>query len=277
LFYDRRFDCAPVDDGRRYPSKLEFDSSHSRVVELVHERARVLDLGSGIGAVGAALKETKHCTVFGCDIERGPLTASFESFSLVDLNKGLPQFPNERFNYILALDVIEHLSSPEDFLDQLREVAASTGAKVILTTANIGFILMRLSLLLGRFEYGRRGILDLTHTRLFTLKTLKRSMTAAGFDIEAIEGIVVPFPFVFGTSWLSRLFLALNHLLARARPALFGFQLLAVCTARPTLSTLLAAAETSAEGKRSLAKRQVEEDGTRREPIKKLTEKERAL
>ncbi|MBV8450611.1 MAG: glycosyltransferase family 2 protein, partial [Hyphomicrobiales bacterium] len=54
LFYDRRFDCAPPADGQRYPSKLDFASTHSRVVELVPEGARVLDLGSGIGAVGAA-------------------------------------------------------------------------------------------------------------------------------------------------------------------------------------------------------------------------------
>ncbi|MBV8427294.1 MAG: glycosyltransferase family 2 protein, partial [Hyphomicrobiales bacterium] len=31
LFYDRRFDCAPSSDGRRYPSKLDFASTHSRV------------------------------------------------------------------------------------------------------------------------------------------------------------------------------------------------------------------------------------------------------
>ena len=63
LFYDRRFDCTPPQDGRRYPSKLEFESTHSRVIELVSQGARVLDLGSGMGAVGAALKEKKGCVV----------------------------------------------------------------------------------------------------------------------------------------------------------------------------------------------------------------------
>ena len=59
LFYDRRFDCAPTAEGQRYPSKLEFDSSHSRVIDLVPAGSRVLDLGSGIGAVGAALTRTE--------------------------------------------------------------------------------------------------------------------------------------------------------------------------------------------------------------------------
>ncbi len=249
LFYDRRFDCEPIGDGRRYPSKLEFDSSHSRVAALIPEGSRVLDLGSGMGAVGAELKENKHCTVVGCDVERGALTGSFDRFFLADLNDGVPRLHNERFDYILLLDVIEHLKSPEDFLDQLRELAAASGAKVIVTTANIGFFLMRLSLLLGRFEYGKRGILDLTHTRLFTLKTLKRTMAAAGFDAQAIEGVVVPMPFVFGRSLLSKFLLSINRFLVRVRPQLFGFQLLFVSTARPTLRTLLRAAETSAEEK----------------------------
>ena len=73
---------APSEDGRRYPSKLEFESTHSRVIELVPERARVLDLGSGMGAVGAALKEKKGCVVIGCDIERGALTGHSTSSSL---------------------------------------------------------------------------------------------------------------------------------------------------------------------------------------------------
>ena len=246
LFYDRRFDCVPVPDGQRYPSKLDFDSTHSRVVDLIPERSRILDLGSGMGSVGAALKDIKNCTVTGCDVERGALAWKFDRFFFADLNEGLPQLQDEKFDYILALDVIEHLKCPEDFLDQLRALAARTGARVILTTANIGFIVMRISLLLGRFEYGKRGILDLTHTRLFTFNTMRRAMRAAGFEVDRSEGVVVPIPFIFGTSRLSKLLLWINHLLVRLRPTLFGFQILLVARPRPTLATLLASAKASA-------------------------------
>jgi hypothetical protein len=122
----------------------------------------------------------------------------------------------------MALDVIEHLEDPEEFLGRLRVLAANTGARVILTTANIGFILMRLSLLFGRFEYGKRGILDVTHKRLFTMRTLNRAMRAAGFQLLSAEGIVVPWPFVFGNSRLSRVLIAINRFLVRLRPTLFG-------------------------------------------------------
>jgi glycosyltransferase involved in cell wall biosynthesis len=249
LFYDRRFDCAPQQADRRYPSKLNFESTHSRVIELVPNGARVLDLGSGIGAVGAALKERKGCVVTGCDIERGDLTATFDRFFLTDLNEGIPRMRGERFDYILALDVIEHLIEPEDFLDELRALAARVGAHVILTTANIGFILMRISLLLGRFEYGKRGILDITHKRLFTFNTLRRAMCAAGFEIQRSEGVVVPVPFIFGHSALSKIMLKINHTLVRLRPTLFGFQILIIAKPRIDLATLLAAAKTAADEK----------------------------
>ena len=248
LFYDRRFDCAPPPDGQRYPSKLEFESSHSRVVELIPEGAKILDLASGTGAVGAALKK-KRCMVVGCDVERGALTSEFDRFFLADFNNALPTFPDHRFDYIVALDIIEHLRSPEDFLDELRALAARTGARVILTTANISFVVMRLSLLLGRFEYGKRGILDITHTRLFTFNTLRRAMAAAGFEVVKAEGVVVPIPFIFGNSRLSRVLTALNRFLVRLGPKLFGFQILVVARARPTLDSLLEGAKASAEDK----------------------------
>jgi glycosyltransferase involved in cell wall biosynthesis len=246
IFYDRRFDCRADVEGERYPSKLQFDSTHSRVVGLIAPAARVLDLGSGLGAVGAALKE-QGCYVAGCDMEQGPFTSGYDKFVKADLDAEIPAFDDQdKYDFILCLDVIEHLRKPEDFLDQLRELAAKTGAEVILTTGNIGFALMRLSLLLGRFEYGKRGILDLTHARLFTFATMKRAMRAAGFEILGTEGIVAPLPLIFGDTALSRMLLRFNGLLVRLWPAMFGFQILLRARARPSLATLLASAQQGA-------------------------------
>jgi 2-polyprenyl-3-methyl-5-hydroxy-6-metoxy-1,4-benzoquinol methylase len=257
LFYDRKFDCVPQDRGRQYPSKLGFESTHTRVLDLVPRGARVVDLGSGLGAVGAALKQQKQCRVFGCDTVKGPAVEAYDRFVIADLNDGLPDFGDEPVDYILALDVIEHLKSPEEFLDALRALAAKKRAQIILTTANVAFVLMRLSLLLGRFEYGKRGILDLTHTRLFTMHTLRRALITAGLESRRMEGVVVPIPLVFGDTRLSRILSAINRALVKVWPSLFGFQLLVVARARPTLATLLEAAEDSS--KKKLAAMTVEE------------------
>ena len=54
----------------------------------------------------------------------------------------------------------------------------------MLTTPNVAFVVQRLMLLLGQFNYGKAGILDRTHTRLFTFRTLERLLRDAGFRIK---------------------------------------------------------------------------------------------
>ena len=87
------------------------------------------------------------------------------------------------FDYVLLLDVIEHLKEPEKFLDGLRHAARSLRGepRFIVTTGNVAFGIVRLQLLLGNFNYGKRGILDLTHTRLYTFRTLRLLFEQCGF------------------------------------------------------------------------------------------------
>jgi hypothetical protein len=59
-----------------------------------------------------------------------------------------------------------------------------------------------MSLLLGCFEYGTRAF--------STDGEFRRTLMAAGFEVLKTEGIVVPTPFIFGTSRLSRLLMAVN-------------------------------------------------------------------
>ena len=57
----------------------------------------------------------------------------------------------------------------------------------MLSTGNIGFFVTRLMLLFGQFNYGKRGILDMTHTRLFTFTSLRRLLEQSGFRIALGE------------------------------------------------------------------------------------------
>ena len=49
-------------------------------------------------------------------------------------------------------------------------------------------------LLVGQFNYGKAGILDRTHTRLFTFRSLRYLLRDAGFRIKRVRGIPAPFP-----------------------------------------------------------------------------------
>src|SRR5439155_18675001 len=119
-------------------------------------------------------------------------------------------------DYILLLDIIEHLRSPERFLDSLRYSKAGDGnVKLIVSTGNIGFFLTRLALVFGWFNYGPRGILDLTHTRLFTFATMRNLLEQSGYQIEEVRGVRAPFPLAFGEGMLANIALAINKVLIK--------------------------------------------------------------
>lgn len=238
LFYDRKYDCAPAPLSQ-YAPKFGYSSPHSYVLNTVPEGAKVLDLGCAAGYVGLELKRRKKCFVTGVD--SFPLAEqTLDRFYERNLNDGLDGIPVEQHDYVLLLDVVEHLNAPERFLDRLREkLSLNPEAQLIISTANIGFAVTRLMLLLGQFNYGKRGILDLTHTRLFTFASLRRTLDQAGFDVLEVRAIPAPFPLALGDNRLSRALLAFNSFLNRVAPGAFAYQMIVRVKARPTVKTLL--------------------------------------
>jgi glycosyltransferase involved in cell wall biosynthesis len=247
LFYDRKYDCAPdAAMNKYYIPKLDYRSSHSLALSYITKGSRVLDLGCGRGYVGAALKEHLDCYVVGVD--RFPCDEpQLDRFVLHNLDTGFPEFDDHDFDHVLLLDVIEHLAAPEEFFAELRQQLLPD-TTLILSTGNVGFFLTRLSLLFGSFRYGKRGILDLTHHRLFTLNSIKELLIQANYDILDTAGTPIPFPLVLGDGLPSRVLLAFNTFLLTWLPRLFSFQFVLIVRPRPTLNYLLAAAEE--EGRR---------------------------
>jgi 2-polyprenyl-3-methyl-5-hydroxy-6-metoxy-1,4-benzoquinol methylase len=246
LLYDRRFDIATAAEANaQYTLKSDYDSPHSYTIELIPPRARVLDLGCAGGYMGALLKKEKAAEVTGVDMFPLPLGVVLDRFTQHDLNAGLPNVPLGDFEYILMLDVIEHLLSPEDFMIRLHDaLSKQPDAKLILSTGNVGFFVTRLMLLLGQFNYGKRGILDMTHTRLFTFTSLRRLLEQSGFRISEFRGVPGPFPLAMGGSPLSRLLLRINKALIWVSRGMFSYQIFVVAQPVPSLDYLLKDAET---------------------------------
>ena len=94
-------------------------------------------------------------------------------------------------------------------------------------------------LLLGQFNYGKAGILDRTHTRLFTFRTLRYLLANAGFRIDVMKGVPAPFPKVFGDGVLGRSLTALNLLGIRLSRTFFSYQIFVVATPTPDVDFIL--------------------------------------
>jgi len=244
LFYDRRFDCeAMPSETAHYQAKLDFLSPHSVAVDTIPDKARVLDLGCAGGYVGATLRRVRGCHVTAVDKTPVAPGVEVDAFIRHDLNDGLPPVDFRNFDYILLLDVIEHLASPESFVDRLREaLKLAPSTTLLISTANIGFFVNRLMLLIGQFNYGKRGILDLTHSRLFTFASFRRLFEQGGFRVTETRGIPGPFALVFGGGLMGRSVMAANRALMRIGRGLFSYQMFFIVQPMPSLEYLLQSA-----------------------------------
>jgi 2-polyprenyl-3-methyl-5-hydroxy-6-metoxy-1,4-benzoquinol methylase len=239
FWQQRRLDPA-IRKASPYRSKLDFVSPHSLAVGYVENDTRVIDLGAGPGDIAQALV-AKGCDVTVVDIYEPERDVQGVEVILQDLNDPL-SFDASDYDTILLLDVIEHLADPEDFLARLRTQFDHRPIRLVLSTPNVAFIAQRLSLLFGQFNYGQSGILDRTHTRLFTFRSIKQLLRDAGFRIRVIRGVPAPVPLVVGGG-LGRGLLAFNQFLISVSKTMFSFQILIVAESTPGVDFLVSDAE----------------------------------
>jgi hypothetical protein len=117
----------------------------------------------------------------------------------------------------------------------------------------VAFVITRCMLFLGFFHYGARGILDLTHTRLFTFATIRKLFEQANYRIEEIRGIPAPFPLALGDTALARFLVGVNRFLIKISRSLFSYQIFLVARPLPSLEVLLEGAIASGDTRAALA------------------------
>jgi len=195
--------------------------------------ARLLELGPGAGHV-ARLARRPDLVWHG--IERrldclDPLRGTLGGGLLTDL-EALPRLP-AGYAMVVAADVLEHLADPERAL-RLARRALLRGGALLVSVPNVANLWVRLNLLMGRFPYADRGILDRTHRTFYTRASLRRALEAAGFAVE--REAVSPIPLRLALPrWPPALVAVLDVLLRGATtifPKLFGYQLLTLARVR---------------------------------------------
>jgi hypothetical protein len=124
-------------------------------------------------------------------------------------------------------------------MDELRFATGCKRPEIVLTTANIGFLATRMMLIFGQFNYGKKGILDVTHTRLFTFRSIRELLGQSGYKILEVRGIPAPFPAALGNNFIARTLVRINAALIRLSKGLFAYQIFVRAEAMPTVNNLL--------------------------------------
>lgn len=162
------------------------DSTHAHVIGLVGEGRRVLELGPAAGYMSAVL-QGRGCTVIGVELdpEMAAQAARFcervivGDLDTLDLEAELGE---ERFDVIVAADVLEHLRDPLATLRALLPFLKPEGWFVV-SLPNVAHASVRLALLEGRFQYQDLGLLDRTHLRFFTHESIAQLFDEAELAI----------------------------------------------------------------------------------------------
>ena len=195
---------------------------HRKLLALVPEGARVLDVGCSSGYLSRPLAESGS-TVTGLELdpEAAEQARAFCDQVLVgDVERMDLPFEPASFDAVVCGDLVEHLRDPRAFFARVRPLI-KPGGRIVLSTPNVANWAIRLSLLFGRFRYSERGILDRTHAHLFTRKTLKEALEGAGYRIEVLD-FTAPVPGGRGER--------LAHAIGRVRPSLFAYQFVVAAT-----------------------------------------------
>lgn len=157
----------------------------------IKRQSRILDIGCGQGNLGAFLKQAFACHVTGLDILEENTQKALKVLDKVLLGDIETMDLNELegpFDYIIFSDCLEHLLDPEKVLLRLRHLLQSKDGELLISIPNVRNFRVTLPLLLqDEWQYTDEGLLDKTHLRFFTLKSIKRLLRQTGFQVNQVR------------------------------------------------------------------------------------------
>lgn len=190
---------------------------------------RLLELGPGTGHIARLARrgDLEWHGIENCLDCLGALRDPLNGGLIADLEL-LPRLPGG-YDAVLAADVLEHLAAPRRLL-QMAYRALSPDGWLIVSVPNVANVWVRLNLLIGRFPYTDRGILDRTHRTHYTRKSLREALRDSGFSIEreAVSSIPLRLVFPRWPRWILAACDAALRTTTTLVPGLLGYQLLAV-------------------------------------------------
>jgi 2-polyprenyl-3-methyl-5-hydroxy-6-metoxy-1,4-benzoquinol methylase len=196
---------------QRHNYAYDFDplseTAPANVVRMVGKNKRVLEIGCGPGSITKVLAQQGNCQITGLELDLEAIkivTPYCVHVMQTDLNSS--DWPNlvndiEKFDVIVAADVLEHLYDPWKAL-QLMAPLINANGYIVISLPHVGHAAIISCLINGDFEYRDSGLLDRTHIRFFGLKNIEALFAQANLKIiEAKYIITLPEETEFVASW----------------------------------------------------------------------------
>lgn len=154
--------------------------------------SKTLDVGCATGLFSANLKGKINIEAWGIEMHRESAEIAKQKLDKVligSFDEIKDQLPLGYFDCVFFNDVLEHMVSPEECLIDIRNSVSENGV-VLASIPNIRYIgAMREYLFDKDWKYQESGVMDKTHLRFFTKKSIMRMFDKCGYTIQTIEGI----------------------------------------------------------------------------------------
>lgn len=170
-----------------------YDNVREEMLKYLPDTAKkILDVGCGNGAFASIVKQKNDAEVWGIELMEEEAKAAVEVLDKVFVGgceKYIDDLPEYYFDVIYFNDVLEHLADPYSVLDTLKSKLAPNGV-IISSLPNVRFYrTFSKVVFLKDWKYDEFGIMDKTHLRFFTGKSIRRMYEELGYEVVIHEGI----------------------------------------------------------------------------------------
>jgi len=168
-----------------------YQNYRKEMIRLLPEHySKVLEVGCGEGNFRKNLSQENEC--WGVEPIKASARKAAEKMDKVligTFNEMYDQIPDDYFDLVICNDVIEHMTDHEEFFHSIKKKIKKEGC-LVASIPNVRFISNLIELVIKKdWEYKYAGILDRTHLRFFTEKSLKRTIIDSRFEIDQFKGI----------------------------------------------------------------------------------------
>lgn len=180
-----------------YDVDVESSTAPANVVRMVGHNKSVLEIGCGPGSITKILAEQSSCKVIGLELDPDAIekvTPYCVKVMQADLNSS--EWPrlldnSEKFDVVVAADVLEHLYDPWVSLQRMVPLVKPDGC-IVISLPHVGHAAVMACLFNGDFEYRNWGLLDRTHIRFFCLKNIEDLFTQSNLKIIEVAYVTKP-------------------------------------------------------------------------------------
>lgn len=153
-----------------------------------------LDVGCANGTFGNSIKQEQPTReVWGIEISEAAAEeakAVLDKVFVGDAIEVIDELPDQYFDCICFNDSLEHMVDPYTLLGKIRGKLKNDRSIVVASIPNVRYYKPLFGLIFKKdWRYADAGVLDVTHLRFFTRKSIQRMFQDAGYSLQSITGI----------------------------------------------------------------------------------------